>query len=183
MSDVEPTPSAPAIDTDPPQKPKQSGKGTMIALVVILVLAWVTFGFMRKPGAASKLLGLSEDHQRLFVLADGQGSSGLGSTFEITEEMKAAQNAEPIPMGKKGVWYTFYPPMEEEDEIKKEVTGGNGWTVVSKGEEHYTWKGKYDIKLRAPASNPKAGIGGVMFFEHEQGIGDMVGTTLKNMLP
>lgn len=173
--------TSPEHDTDPPKtSPKPSSKPTLVVGIVILVVLWAVFGFMRKPGSVSTIMNFEPHVQQTFVFSDGQGQGG--QTTEVTEEMKAARSAEPQPMGKKGIWYTFYPPMDDDAAIKKEVKGGNGWSLVNEAEQHYTWKGKYDIKLRAPATTKDYDIG-IQFMENDLGVGGSIGLTLKNMLP
>jgi len=178
MSDTALNPD-PKIDTDPP--PKKSSKGALIGGIVIFLALWVTFGAMRKPGAVAKIQQLTIDDQRPLVLRDGQSEAGLGAV-EIGENITAADKAEPIEPGKTGVWYSFYPPSDVDEEIKKEVKEGNGWTLVNESEERYSWKGKYEVKLRAPATSDIVTTG-IMYFEHPSGFMDKVTLTLKNMLP
>lgn len=175
-------PTVGAFQTDPPAGKAKSNKAVVVGGLIVFLVLWVVWASMRKPGAVSIIQDLSEMDQQPLVLADGQGEAGLGQSTVLTDAIKEGQNKEPIPMGRKGVWYTFYPPSDKDEAIKKEVKGGNGWTVKSAGEETYIWKGKYEIKLRAPATSPGFPIG-IEFFEHEMGIGDQIGMTLKNMLP
>lgn len=179
MSDTALNPD-PKVETDPPEK--KSSKGAIIGGIVIFFILWVVFGAMRKPGAVTKIHALTVDDQRPLVLRDGQSEAGLGVQGDLSEAIKEGIKAEPIEMGKKDVWYTFYPPMDVDEEIKKEVKAGNGWTLINESEERYSWKGKYEVKLRAPATSDIV-VTGVMFFERNLGIGDQILLTLKNMLP
>lgn len=172
-------------ETDPPQKAKQSSKGAIIGGLVIFLILWIVWASMRKPNAATVLLDLNEDHQIPLVLDDQQGSGGGAANDQVAAEMKAMSEARkkpPVAMGKTDVWYTFYPPTDEDEKIKAEVKAGNGWTVKSEGEQVYTWKGRYDIKLRALATSANFPIG-VEFKENNLGFGDKIMLTLKNMIP
>jgi len=177
--------SEPAVaiqETDPPQK--KSSKSGIIGLVVILVILWFVWASMRVPEAARMILDLDENAQQALVLTDGQGQGGLAVSDSATDLAKKSKEQEAAkPMGQKDVWYTFYPNLNDDEKIKMQIKDGSyGWTLKDATEGIYTWRNKYEVKLKAPMTSDNYPYG-LMFYERNMSIGEKIGLVFRNLLP
>lgn len=172
-----------AGETEPAvQKKNNSG---FVGLIVILVIAWFVWAWMRVPEAARLILDLDENAQQALILTDGQGQGGLAVSAEGSDAAAKAKAAksDPIPVGRKNVWYTLYPDINVDEKVKTQVKDPSfGWTLKDASEGVYTWRGRYDVKLKAPLTTDGYPFG-LQFYEHDLGIGEKIGLMFRNLLP